>query len=98
MVRGPQEGKSRAAGVMMLPVPEGGLFEGFDGVEAAKGIPGVEDVIITAKEGDVLTPLPEGAGYPGFIFASGDDPGRVTKILRRAHGRLRMRVKAVLAT
>ena len=90
--------KPGAAGVMMLPVPEGGLFQGFDGVEEAKKIPGVEDVVITAKEGDMLTPLPEGAGYPGFIFAKGDEPGQVEQVLRKAHGRLRMRVKTVLAT
>ena len=91
-------GETKAAGVMMLPVPEGGLFQGFDGVDAAKEVPGVEDVVITAKEGDVLTPLPEGASYPGFIFAKGDEPGQVAQVLRKAHGRLRMRVKAVLAT
>jgi len=39
----------------MLPVPEGGLFQGFDGVEEAKQIPGVEDVVITSKEGDLPT-------------------------------------------
>ncbi|MYI98373.1 MAG: ATP-grasp domain-containing protein [Gemmatimonadetes bacterium] len=90
--------KPGAAGVMMLPVPEGGLFQGFDGVEEAKKTPGVEDVVVTAKEGDMLTPLPEGAGYPGFIFARGDEPGQVEQVLRKAHGRLRMRVKTVLAT
>ena len=87
-----------AAGVMMLPVPEGGLFQGYDGVEEAKKTPGVEDVVVTAKEGDMLTPLPEGAGYPGFIFAKGDEPGQVEQVLRKAHGRLQMRVKTVLAT
>lgn len=86
-------GMPRAAGAMMLPVPEGGPFQGFDGVEEAKKIPGVEDVVITAKEGDTLTPLPEGAGYSGFIFAKGDDPGQVERILRRAHGRIRMGAK-----
>ncbi|MDE2726371.1 MAG: ATP-grasp domain-containing protein, partial [Gemmatimonadota bacterium] len=90
--------KPGAAGVMMLPVPEGGLFQGYDGVEEAKKTPGVEDVVVTAKEGDMLTPLPEGAGYPGFIFARGDEPGQVEQVLRKAHGRLRMRVKSVLAT
>ena len=91
-------GGTGAAGVMMLPVPEGGMFQGFDGVEEAKQIPGVEDVVITAKEGDMLTPLPEGASYPGFIFASGGEPGQVARALRRAHEKLRMRVKNVLAT
>ncbi|MDE2726467.1 MAG: ATP-grasp domain-containing protein, partial [Gemmatimonadota bacterium] len=90
--------KPGAAGVMMLPVPEGGLFQGYDGVEEAKKTPGVEDVVVTAKEGDMLTPLPEGAGYPGFIFAKGDEPGQVEQVLRKAHGRLQMRVKTVLAT
>lgn len=89
---------SKAAGVMMLPVPEGGMFQGFDGVEEAKLVPGVEDVVITAKEGDMMTPLPEGASYPGFIFARGNEPGQVAHLLRKAHGRLRMRVKSVLAT
>ena len=87
---------TKAAGVMMLPVPEGGLFQGYDGVDAAKKVPGVEDVVITAGEGDMLTPLPEGASYPGFIFAKGDEPGQVEQVLRTAHGRLHLRVKAVL--
>ena len=91
-------GGAGAAGVIMLPVPEGGMFQGFDGVGEAKLVPGVEDVVITAKEGDMLTPLPEGASYPGFIFARGDEPGQVARTLRRAHGKLRMRVKTVLAT
>ena len=89
---------TKAAGVMMLPVPEGGLFQGYDGVDAAKKVRGVEDVVITAREGDMLTPLPEGASYPGFIFAKGDEPGQVEQVLRKAHGRLHMRVKTVLST
>lgn len=88
--------KPGAAGVMMLPVPKGGLFQGFDGVEEAKNIPGVDDVVITAREGDTLTPLPEGASYPGFIFARGDDPLHVERTLRAANNQLRMQVKEVL--
>ena len=95
---GPADGETKAAGVMMLPVPEGGLFQGYDGVDAAKEVPGVEDVVITAREGDMLTPPPEGASYPGFIFAKGDEPGQVEQVLRKAHEKLRMRIKSVLAT
>jgi len=95
---GGAENNPKSAGVMMLPVPEGGIFQGYGGVDAAKKIPGVEDVVITAREGDLLTPLPEGAGYPGFIFAKGDEPGQVEQVLRKAHGRLQMRVKTVLST
>lgn len=95
---GRTENDTKAAGVMMLPVPEGGLFQGYDGVDAAKQVPGVEDVVITAREGDMLTPLPEGASYPGFIFAKGEGPGQVEQVLRKAHDRLHLRVKAVLST
>ena len=90
------ESDTKAAGVMMLPVPEGGLFQGCTGVAEAKKTPGVEDVVITAKKGDILTPLPEGASYPGFIFARGDGPGKVEQSLRTAHSQLRMRVQEVL--
>ena len=90
------ESESKAAGVMMLPVPEGGLFQGYSGVAEAKKIPGVEDVVITAKKGDILTPLPDGASYPGFIFARGEEPGKVEQSLRTAHSLLRMRVQEVL--
>ena len=90
--------RPQAAGVMMLPVSERGMFRGYDGVEEAKMIPGVEDVVITAKDGDMLIPLPEGASYPGFIFARADEPGQVERALRRAFGKLRMRVRTVLAT
>ncbi len=90
------ESESKATGVMMLPVPEGGLFQGYSGVAKAKKIPGVEDVVITAKKGDILTPLPDGASYPGFIFARGEEPGKVEQSLRTAHSLLRMRVQEVL--
>lgn len=93
---GRSTGETKATGVMMLPVPESGQFLRYDGVEAAKKVPGVEDVVITAKEGDLLTPLPEGASYPGFIFARGDQSGQVEQVLRRAHGLLELRVHRVL--
>ena len=31
-------------------------------------VTGIEDVIITAKEGQMMLPLPEGASYLGFHF------------------------------
>ena len=45
--------------------------------------PGIEDVIITAKQGQKLVPLPEGASYLGFIFARGESPDAVEQALRR---------------
>jgi len=74
-----------AAGVMMIPVPGAGVLRAVRGVEAARGVPGVEDVAITAHVGQTLVPLPRGAQYPGFIFARGTSPAGVEAALRRAH-------------
>ena len=74
-----------AAGVMMVPVPGAGVLRAVRGVEAARGVAGVDDVVITAHVGQTLVPPPRGARYPGFIFARGDTAGEVESALRRAH-------------
>src|ERR1700674_4334719 len=58
-----------ASGVMMIPIPRGGVFRRVEGMDNARRIAGVEDVRITAKADQILVPLPEGASYLGFIFA-----------------------------
>ena len=78
----------RAAGVMMIPIPRGGTLAGVRGVEDAKAVPCVEDVVVSAHIGQTLVPLPEGWQYLGFIFARGDIPADVEDALRIAHGRL----------
>jgi biotin carboxylase len=77
-----------AAGVMMIPIPGAGVLREVRGVAAAKAVPLVEDVQITAHPGERLVPFPEGSRYPGFIFARGDTPAAVEAALRQAHGRL----------
>ncbi len=44
---------------------------GVEGLERIRGVDGVENLIITATEGQPLVPLPEGASYLGLIFARG---------------------------
>jgi len=82
------ERESQAAGVMMIPVPGSGVLEEVRGVADARAVPLVEDVVITAHRGQRLVPLPEGARYPGFIFARGGSAAGVADALRLAHGRL----------
>jgi biotin carboxylase len=81
-----------AAGVMMIPIPQGGLYEGVDGLEDARAVPGIEDIRITAKEGHPLESLPEGASYLGFLFARARTPAEAEAALRQAHRRLRFRI------
>ncbi len=74
-----------AAGVMMVPIPRGGVLRGVGGVQAARDVPGIEDVRITIPVGDVVVPLPEGDRYLGFVFARAPEPAAVEGALRAAH-------------
>lgn len=89
-------GHSGAAGVMMLPIPAGGVLGEVHGVDEARRVPLVEDVQVTARAGEVLVPLPEGAAYLGFVFARGDSPAAVEQALRDAHARLRFVITPLL--
>ncbi len=77
-----------AHGVMMIPIPRAGVYMGVEGLESARQVPHIEDVVITAKEGQILLPLPEGASYLGFIFARGVSAEVVDRALRESHRRL----------
>ncbi len=81
---------------MMIPIPAAGVYQGVEGIEDARAIPGIEDVVITAKEGQTMLPLPEGASYLGFLFARSGTAGEVDQSLRLAHSQLRFHFAGVL--
>jgi biotin carboxylase len=88
-----------ASGVMMIPIPRnGGIYQGAEGVERALSVADIEDVVITATEGQLLVPLPEGASYLGFIFARGETAEAVELALRRSHAELRFQIATALRT
>jgi biotin carboxylase len=81
-----------ALGLMMIPIPRGGIYQSVRGfTEDPHG-----EVIITAKAGQKLVPLPEGASYLGFIFARGDSAADVESLLRRLHGELEFEILTAL--
>lgn len=82
--------EAAAASVMMIPVPGPGVLRDIQGVENARNVPGVDDVVITAHRGQELVPWPEGNRYPGFIFARGASPDLAVAAVRQAHRRLRL--------
>jgi len=86
----PDVGKNdaNASGVMMIPIPQRGIYRHVAGVDDARQVQGIVDVLITAKPDQLLLPLPEGASYLGFIFARGAAPAAVVDALRGAHSRL----------
>jgi biotin carboxylase len=85
-----------ASGVMMIPIPKGGIYQGTAGIEQASAVADIDEVIITAKEGQKILPLPEGASYLGFIFARAGTPERVEQALREAHHCLEFDIATVL--
>lgn len=78
----------RPAGVWMMQSPRRGRFVQMRGVSAASDVPGVEEIIVSARPGQRLDPLPEGFLYVGFIFARADTPAAVETALRDAYARL----------
>jgi biotin carboxylase len=85
-----------ASAVMMIPIPQAGIYQGVRGVEEASRLPGVESVEITAVPGQMLVPLPEGASYLGFIFVRATTPVQAEARVRAAHSKLSFDVQTAL--
>jgi hypothetical protein len=85
-----------ASGVMMIPIPREGIYVDVAGLEQARAEACIEDVIVTAKQGQKLIPLPEGASYLGFIFARGETPDAVARALHNSHRQLRFEIATAL--
>jgi len=84
-------------GVMMIPIPHAGVYRGVQGLDDARRVPGVEDIVITAKEGQALLPLPEGSTYLGFLFHRDSSADLVLDGLRQVHQRLKFVFSAILS-
>ncbi|HLZ11950.1 MAG TPA: ATP-grasp domain-containing protein [Candidatus Acidoferrum sp.] len=85
-----------ASAVMMIPVPRSGIYEGVSGLDAARAVGGVEDILITAREHDAIAAWPEGSSYLGFIFARAEKPELAEKSLRAAHASLEFKIQSAL--
>jgi biotin carboxylase len=88
--------KDAAAGVMMIPIPKGGMLRGCSGIEDALQVEGIEGIEITAPLNYPVVPLPEGSSYLGFIFAKGETPEDVDSALREAHARITFRIDPII--
>jgi len=86
--------RTEAAGVMMIPVLRAGIYQSVRGVGDAAAI--ADEVMITAKEGQRVLPLPEGNTYLGFLFAYGETALDVENRLRKAHEMLQFEVAEML--
>lgn len=74
-----------AVATMMIPVSSAGTLDRVVGIEAARGVPHVTDVIVTVHRCQKLVPLPDDSRYAGFIFARGASPEIVEQAVRQAN-------------
>jgi biotin carboxylase len=84
----PQAEARGAAGVLMIPVPKRGIYQGVSGMDVARRIPGVTDIQIAVEPGTRMLPVPEGASYLGFIFSQAATPAQAEQALRVGHNLL----------
>lgn len=85
------EREAVASGVMMIPVPQSGIFEGVEGIAEGEQIAGVDEIRITARLRDYVAAWPEGSSYLGFIFARGKSSDDAERALRAAHAKLQFK-------
>jgi biotin carboxylase len=84
----------RSTGVLMLPVLTTGRLDAVHGIEQARAVEGVTDVIVSVGPGDHVVALPAGDRYLGFVFARAGTPDAVEAALRRAWALLKVDVTA----
>ena len=77
---------------MMIPIPRAGRLEKVSGLEEARAVPDVQDVVVSAHAGQRLVPLPEGSRYLGFIFSRAETADRAEAALREALAALTFRI------
>jgi biotin carboxylase len=82
--------EAEASAVMMMPIPRRGRYRGVSGIDEARRVRNVDDVVVTARPGQLLEPPPEGHAYLGFVFARAEHPEAAVAAVREAHGRLRV--------
>jgi biotin carboxylase len=88
--------ESAAAAVMMIPIPRSGVYRRADGLEAARSVPHVDEIQITAKADQQLMALPEGATYLGFIFARAPLAHQAERAVREAHAQLQFTIDPLI--
>lgn len=86
----PVKSHAGGAGVLMIPIQQGGILRRIEGITGARAVPGIEEILINIREGYELVPLPEGASYLGFMFARAATPAKAEAALRAAHAKLKI--------
>lgn len=79
----------RGSAIYWIPAPPGRVLS-ISGVEAARALPGVKEVVVAAKPGDVLEPIIDCVTRDkvGYVLTEGDTPQAAIDAATRACGAL----------
>lgn len=80
---------AKYAGVLMIPIKQKGILKRVEGLLQAQQVEHITNIEIHIQPGYELKPLPEGASYLGFIFASAKTYEATLAALRTANDHLK---------
>jgi biotin carboxylase len=89
--------EAAAAAVMMIPIPKRGMLKRVEGEGAARAVAHIEELLVSAKPGQLLEPLPEAGSYLGFIFARAASAAEAEAAVRAAHVHLSFTIDPAIA-
>jgi biotin carboxylase len=84
--------RNAAASIRFLVAPSEGRLDGIDGVEAARATPGVVDVGLTRKPGELLARTNSFRDRIGYVIAAAPDVGRSSRVAEEALRQLTPRI------
>lgn len=85
---------ARSAGMRVLSAPEPGKLTGIEGLAAARGVPGVADIILAVQPGEQVVPYTRAGAKLGYVLASGAGPDRVEATFAEVDRTLRFTIEA----
>ncbi|TQM85420.1 cysteine synthase A [Saccharothrix saharensis] len=87
-------GDTGYAGIAFLLAPEHGVLRAVDGVAAARSVPGVVEVTVTARAGATVRPPVNAYDRLGHVIARAEGPEEVDAALTAALGRIDTRIES----
>lgn len=83
---------TRGSAIRFIPAREG-LIQSIKGTDEAKSMPGVEEVVLYKKEGDVVPPLHSSSDRVGHVIATGKDADEAEKNCEEALSKIVITIK-----
>lgn len=76
-----------------INAPRRGRLREILGVDAARAVPGVDQVLLFAHAGDTVGPPEDNTQVPGYVFTSGETFGEASAVAERALSLLRFELE-----